>query len=193
MAVIDATDWMLVADLCARYHGDRGGFAYAGIAWAQTHVYDERLPVPLVQWALTPYGRCLGFTAESVIMADAVITLHPQIWRRGPAYTLDVIVHELLHVYIRWVLGHTDYARGRGTSSHDNPIWAREVMRLSPRLGLPTVQASPTVRRRAGKTLLRVMPEGCLSRADLACWPHSLRPPGFYRTATLPFPWSARS
>ena len=56
----------------------------------------------------------------------------------------------------------------------------------------PTVQASHTVRRRAGKTLLRVMPEGCPSRADLARWPHSLRPPGFYRTATLPFPWNAR-
>jgi hypothetical protein len=175
----------IVADLCTRYHGARGHFAYAALEWAQQHLYEDRLPLPLMQWALTPYGHCLGFTSYK--QTDAVITLHPRIWRAGPMYTLDVIVHELLHVYIRWTLGHRSAI---GNSSHDNAIWASEVMRLSPRLGLPAVRASRTVRRRAGKHLLRVMPDGCISRDQLATWPHSLRPTGFYQTSTLPFSWS---
>ncbi len=93
----------LVAELCTRYHGPRGQFAYAAFAWAQQHVYEGCLPLPLMQWALTPWGACLGFTDNTE--TDAVITLRPQIWRRGPVYMLDVIAHELLHVYIRWTLG----------------------------------------------------------------------------------------
>jgi hypothetical protein len=179
--------------LCELYHRERGRFAYAAFAWANAHVYDDALPVPLIQWALTPWGHCIGHT---VSRADTVpvITLHPMIWDllprklaipSGPRYALDVIVHELLHVQVRYVRG----AGGCGKSSHDNPVWAEEVVRLSPRIGLGPVQAAPTRRVRVEGRMLRRTPDGCISMDALSRWPLSLRPPGYYAERAVPFTW----
>src|SRR4051812_37142924 len=105
--------------LCEDYHGEKGRFAYEAFAWANEAIYERRLPMPLIQWALTAYGKCLGLT-HSEKEESPVITLHPQTWRRGPLFALDVMIHELLHVYIRYVLG--QWAKGK--SSHDNDSWA---------------------------------------------------------------------
>jgi hypothetical protein len=112
-----------VADLealCRRYHGRKGAFAYRVFAWANHTVFDP-LPLPLMQWALTPWGGCLGLTmsrAEDV----PVITLHPAVWMRsatvepdgrgwaeriipGPRQTLDLILHELVHMDVTYRQG----------------------------------------------------------------------------------------
>ena len=67
-----------------------------------------------------------------------VITLDPAIWERSPApraggwaatipasprYTLDVVLHELLHVDVNYLRG----GAGRGHSSHDNLVWCEAV------------------------------------------------------------------
>jgi hypothetical protein len=177
--------------LCELYHRERGRFAYAAVAWAAAHVYDDALPVPLIQWALTPWGHCIGLT-EACPDTVPVITLHPMIWTGGrqrqvpggPRYTLDVIVHELLHLQVGYVRG----AGGCGESSHDNPVWAEEVMRLSPRIGLGPVQTAPTRRVHVNGRMLRRTPDGCLSMDELSRWPSSLRPTGYWCLHGAPSP-----
>jgi hypothetical protein len=178
------TDFRTLARICERFHGSRGRFAYAAFTWANENLYDGLLPVPLIQWALTPYGACIAMTGSSQ-WAEPVITLHPSVWESGPLETLDTMIHELMHVHIRWVLRETC----RGTSSHDNTVWVREILHVSKRLGLPPFKASRTVRKRDGARLLRVMPSDCISRKELADWPSSLRSQGYYRAAQLPFSW----
>jgi len=131
------------------------------------------------------------------------VTLHPTIWRPGRGsthavrrpttrgqllYTTDVVVHELTHAHLA--------IRGEATEHNARP-WCREVMRLSPLIGLPGVVASPDKRARerdaegrATGRLLRVPKvPGSISRTALAAWPHSLRPTTYYaRHPALPFP-----
>ena len=38
-------------ELCRLYHGKKGAFAYHAFDWLNAHVFDERLPIPLQQWA----------------------------------------------------------------------------------------------------------------------------------------------
>jgi hypothetical protein len=196
-------DWTLaeLADLCEGYHGECGRFAYAAVRWTLEAVYDGKPPLPLVQWALTAYGHCIGLT-HARREALPVVTLHPIIWTggadpdapprpHGPRYALDVVIHDLLHVHILYVLG-----GWRGKSSHDSPLWCSEIMRLSPRLELSAFQAAPTVRRRVKmpdgtSKMKRATPEGCAEMADIARWPHAFRPEGYYKEARqgLPFSW----
>jgi len=183
--------------LCRRYHGDKGSFAYAAFAWANREIYDDALPVPLLQWGLTAYGACIGMTRSRQTDAP-VITLHPTIWfgpvgdgKRaaadyGPRYALDVVIHELLHVYIMYSL------RSWGTpskSSHDSAIWCREIERLSPKLDLLPFAAAPTKRRKVDGRLRRVAPEGCAQMSDVAQWPHPFRRFGYYDSGEVPFTW----
>jgi hypothetical protein len=70
---------------CGDYHGQRGCFAYDAFAWISRVCFDGRLPFPLLQWALTAWGKCLGFTVPrtgrgsrtQTSAAPPVITLHP--------------------------------------------------------------------------------------------------------------------
>jgi hypothetical protein len=175
--------------LCEEYHGLKGRFAYFAFAWANEHVYGGRLQLPLIQWALTPYGKCIGMTEYGLDEADLpVITLHPLIWRKGPRYTLDTVVHESMHLWCKYIRG-----GWVGKSSHDNPIWAEEVSRVSPRLGLPSLKAAPTKRKRENGKMLRVVPDDCIAMEDLASWPHSMRPAGYYREKTVPFNYGVTS
>lgn len=172
--------------ICEGFHGERGRFAYEAYRWANKALFKRKLKAPLIQWALTPYGACIAMARMRP--GDAVITLHPSLWKpgiEGPLRTLDTMVHELLHVYIHAVL-----EEGRtGNSSHDNPVWVREILSLSPKLGLPSFEASQTIRKREGPRLLRITPDGSISRRALATWPSSVRPRGYYRSGTLPFSW----
>ena len=193
--------------ICFGYHGARGRFAYRAFGWLNPVVFDEKLPLPLLQWALTPYGGCLGFT-EPRVEDDRVITLHPAIWRAagstrggwaariapGPRYTLDVILHELIHVEVESLLGGW---RGRplGRSSHNNPWWCEAIERAADRLRgtlleLPAFVARPTVmeHQEDGRRLRRT-PAGCLSMKDISRWPHSLRASCYYETRAVPFEW----
>jgi hypothetical protein len=185
-----------LAAIAEAHFGERGRWAYEAVCWANQALFGGELPPTLVQWALTPYGACLGQTHHGYA---PVITLHPSIWGEGtvharglieawdgaPAcklYTLDVIIHELMHVKLGKRAPTTV-----GKSSHDNPAWAAEVERLSPLLGLGRVVAAHTKRKRSEGRMLRVpAKEGALPLRALATWPR--RPPEHY-TDTGALPW----
>ncbi len=192
-----STNHDTLAHVCEHYHGAKGRFAYAAFAWANSSLYNESLPLPLIQWGLTAYGACIGQMSPRPDDLP-VITLHPLIWRHGPRYTLDVVIHELTHVSTYYVKA----GWGAGKSSHDNWTWAQEVMRISPLLGLSEFQAAPTKRKRMNHSMLRTTPEGCISMKALSRWPYSLRPEEYcsgwkildqepHAEETLPFgfPW----
>ena len=174
--------------IAAHYHGDKGDFAYVCFRWVNATVFDHRLPTTLFQWALTPYGKCIGNT-RSAAERYPIITLHPGIWgpgpeewQPGPRQTLDTVIHECLHVYMLYVIG-----QEKGHSSHDNPTWISECLRLGPLLGLPAFQAAPTKRTWVDGSYTRSTPEGCLEMAALSRFPSPLRPKGYYAGTALPW------
>jgi protein gp37 len=194
-----------VADLrslCADYHGEKGDFAYAAFAWLNETVFEDRLPVTLIQWALTSYGHCLGFTQNKKNENNPpVVTLHPAIWSpaghgtgwsrtipAGRRYALDVVLHELIHVEVNYLM------RGRsGKSSHDCIEWCQAITTASQKLKgtmleLPPFRAAPTKRYRENGRQARRTPDGCLSMEQIAGWPHSVREPSYYGSRALP--WS---
>jgi len=186
--------------LCAEYHGVKGDFAYAAYSWLNETVFDGRIPTTLIQWALTPYGGCIGLTSAHV-ERPPVVTLHPAIWQphghgkgwsqcipAGPRYTLDVVLHELIHVEVSYLMG----GHG-GKSSHDCVEWCESIMRAASRLKgtileLPPFKAAPTMRVRENGKQCRRTPAGCISMKDCSMWPHSLRMPPYYGSRYVP--WS---
>ena len=56
----------------------------------------------------------------------------------------------------------------------------REIIRITPQLGLPPIKAAPVKPRRIDGKVARRALEGHISRDDMAHWPRSLRPAGFY-------------
>jgi hypothetical protein len=141
-ALRDAT--RLVAET---YHGERGTRAYDAFEQANRTYFQNELPWPLITWALTPHGGCLGLTRAG---RAPVITLHPSLlggtekdnpWQVAPVwlgwrYALDVLLHECIHVSVAYRLG------GRtGPTSHNCPEWISEVNRLAPLLNLAVTAA----------------------------------------------------
>jgi hypothetical protein len=67
--IVQALD--LIADYYAPRHGQWACRAFDAI---NTTFFDGRLPRPLIVWALTAYGRCLGLTK---LTERPTIVLHP--------------------------------------------------------------------------------------------------------------------
>jgi hypothetical protein len=170
-------------------------FSEAG-AWAfdTWHEHNRRyfagaLAYDWIVWGLTPHGHSLGFTAPH---GQGRITLHPSlvapkgetVWsmrRRHCNTTLaaDVLLHEMIHQRL-W---QRDGAmKVKGDSSHNNAAWCAEVVRLSPLVLGTVVQAAPIWPIRRQGTVSRQARPGYLARAQLARWPYSLRPQGYYGT-----------
>jgi len=149
-----------------------------------------------ILWGLTPHGHSLGhFDPRS-----RIITLHPSNvepkgaspWGMGDVlgtrHTADVLLHEMLHQVLTQRHGYR--FREAGTSSHNNPHWVAEVKRISLLLGYNVKAEVVRQRRVRGQVRWAALP-GHLSLVDLATWPHSIRPPAFYRQkrrATSPIP-----
>jgi hypothetical protein len=141
--------------------GERGRWAYEAFDKVNAALFGGRLPVPWIQWAITPHAACLGWTDPRG--AVPVVTLHPSTlggtesktpWatparRLGPAYAVDTLIHECMHVAL------ADRPR-TGTTSHNCTEWIAEVNRIAPLLGFEGRVAGRSVTRREGKAVRRV-------------------------------------
>jgi len=194
-------------DLAHVYWGDQGAFAYQCFEYVNEHFYEGRLPWTMIQWAPTPWGKCLGQTRLS---ANPVITLHPSImtprsphpWLVAPGYlgaafVYEVVLHECMHVWVEYVLGGST-----GESSHNCPEWIGEVNRIMPMLGFHGVRAGMTKPKRVpvlgeqtktGKPLTKVtrVTDGDLPLEAISSFPHGVRQllglMDYYRRKELPF------
>jgi hypothetical protein len=212
----------LVAVEC---YGDRGAFGYQAFDWINATLFNGRLPVPLILWELTAHGKCLGLTTSRVaadfrridLRTAPVIRLHPSLlggpdsWENpcpwgvpnehlGPAYALDVLIHECMHVAVNYLLG-----GATGPTSHNNPQWVGEAERVGAILGL-RFRGGRSVTKRvpvesgdlgpSGKPktrTVRVTEDGAsVQFRDIASFPHAVRARltdagGYYRANALPF------
>ena len=75
----------------------------------------------------------------------------------GVAYARDVLLHELVHV-------------GTEGAEHNSEDWCWEIVRITPLLGLPKVQAEPVKPRRVNGEVRRLARDGQLERAQIATW-----------------------
>jgi hypothetical protein len=204
---------MTACKLIARhYDGPQGEFAYECFEHINATLFAGALPWPLIRWALTAHGHCLGFTQSSD--QPPVIQLHPSLlggtekpdpWNIDPkvlgvCYAYDVLLHECVHVNVQYLLG--GWRRVKGQTSHNNPLWIGEVNRLGPLLGLPAFVAAPSKTRRVpveGQTTKTGKPATRVVRACggdvpfhvVSGFPHEARfhfgRAGFYRANHLPF------
>ncbi len=200
--------------VAAECYGEPGEFGYQAFDWVNATLFDGRLPVPLILWELTAHGACLGQTT-SRLAAAPVIRLHPSLlggpapwanpWhvpsdRLGPAYALDALVHECIHVAVAYLLGGSN-----GPTSHNNPRWVAEVQRIGPLLGL-NFRAGRSVTKRvpvesgelgpSGKPktrTVRVTEDGAsVEFRAISAFPHAVRghldpTHGYYVANVLPF------
>jgi hypothetical protein len=167
--------------------GEAGTWAAA--TWTHLNIdhFDGRLRYHGIVFGLTPHGKNFGHTQPEGLWPGR-ITLHPSLLRpRGAAwgsyfsqlgsrFAEDVLLHEMVHVR----LVERGEERDDRDGCHNIEPWCAEIVRITPQLGLPTIKAVPVKPRRVNGSVVRQAPDDHLSRADIAHWPHSLRPPGFY-------------
>ena len=145
-------------------------------------------PMPLII-GLAPWGRCIGVTRPAGWLASPRIGLTPEVFTGnhrtpgGGRMLADILLHEMIHAALM--------LRGEDPAHNGKP-WCRMLTDLSPAITGQSADFRPVTPRRvpnparetdpaAPKTIVirRAVP-GQLSRADLAHWPHSVRPSGFY-------------
>ena len=172
--------------------GEAGEYAAAEFARInREHFAGSIPPLPIVV-GLTAYGHCIGLTRHRGTCSwldSPRISLAPEVFRGsgrmrgGPRQVSDVLLHEMLHAALM--------LRGEDPS-HNAPPWCAMITALSPGVLGMEITARPVGTHRmpnpdresdpdAPKTIVRRMPEpGALAQRDLARWPHSLRPGGWY-------------
>jgi hypothetical protein len=201
-------------DLIAEYYSPRHGrWAYRAFDAINSAFFEGRLPRPLIQWAITSYGACLGLTE---IRDRPIITLHPSIMEPsfdpdrikgpwgfeqpwfGPAFAFDTVLHESIHVAQHAI--HRDMPPGE--TSHNCESWVFEVNRLAPMLGLRGIEAGLNKPKRVpiedeftktGKPATRVarVDEGNVPLAAHSSFPRGVRKflgtaDAYYRAGQLP-------
>jgi hypothetical protein len=174
----------VMKQVAEHYYGALGSFYYEGFEHINWTHFGGDLPVPLLQVAMTPYGRCLGYTLSRE-SRQPVIRMHPNLIKKGNAgemlYNYEVLLHECCHIAVDYIVG-----AGMGDTSHNCEGWLELVNKLSPEIGLTNINAQPTKAIREGKAV-RKGTIGNVSQGDLSRWPHSLREPSYYAVTPLPF------
>ena len=168
--------------------GEAGEYAADESARLNREFFAGSIPPLPIVIGLTAYGRCIGLTRVHVIPPR--ITLASELFngslrtQGGPLMVSDTLIHEMLHAFLM--------LRGENFD-HNQAPWCRMITELSPELAGREILAAPvgTVRvpnpgretnPKAPKTKVarRHLP-GYLSQGELARWPHSIRPVGYYR------------
>ena len=91
-------------------------------------------------------------------------------------YAEDVLLHEMVHV---WLFAY-GIPNTKDEPHHNTGEWCDEIVSITPQLGLPAIKAEPVKTRRINGTVVRRELDGHLPRGDIARWPYSIRPAGYY-------------
>jgi hypothetical protein len=175
--------------------------AWVAETWAQLNrqCFDGKLRYQGVVFGLTPHANHLGHTYLSGVGIPAGrITLHSSlldprsatVWgmsasEMGDRFASDVLLHEMIHA---WILqtGRHDPEERRKRGTHNNEPWCAEVTRIAPLIDLGNIDAQVIKARRVpdaeGKLTIitKDAPDGFLGQGEIARFPHSLRPAGYY-------------
>jgi hypothetical protein len=151
--------------------------------------FDGQLSIGQINWGITAYGRALGLHSGW----RNHITLHQRMIEPGEDWTggirgreraaSDILLHEMIHQKIYQQSGSSG-AKNKSETSHNNELWVTEIRRIGRLLGY-TVKADVIALKRAktddGSKVYRHVCPGCLTQSQLATFPHSVRPAGYYR------------
>lgn len=168
--------------------GGAGELAAAEFERANRELFAGSVPPLPIVIGLTAFGHCLGLTRLN--WADGPrVSLAPEVFTGndrtpgGTLYVADVVAHEMLHADL--------FLRGEDHRHNAEP-WCRMITSLSPAVLGREITAVPVRPRRvpnparatdptAPKTVVvRKAFDGAMTQAQIATWPHSGRPAGYY-------------
>lgn len=177
------------AQAAALLWGEAGEFAAAEFTRHNRELFAGSIPpMPLII-GLTAYGKCLGATLPDDWLGAPRITLAPELFNGnhrtlpGPRQVSDVIAHEMIHAAL--------FLRGEDPKHNAEP-WCKLITELSPSLLGKDITARPVRTHRVPNPARETDPEapktivvrraepGAMAQINLARWPHSLRPTGWY-------------
>jgi hypothetical protein len=173
----------------AAFFGELGAWVFDTFDELNVLCFDGCLQPRPILWGLTPHGRSLGFYNPR----DGHITLHTSLiqprgdaWRirslLGQRYARDVLVHEMVHASQAELLGHKAFG---GNETHNCVSWCSEIERITPLLDMPPILAKPVRQKRISGSVRWYSEPDYLSRKDIASWPHSIRPRGYYEDTAM--------
>ena len=203
-----------IQTVTGHFGGERSAFAYAAFEHINRSFFEGELPYPLIIWALTPHGRSLAYTLAERGQPPLIV-LHLSLlgsdtaespWgvpseHLGPCFAYDVLLHECIHLSVKYRLGGGE--PDSGFASHNNAVWIGEVNRIAPLLGLGKIQAGRSRVQRVptdvlgprGRPVTRVqrISEGAVPYRVASGFPYLLRvyldKTDFYTRGELPFVW----
>ncbi|MPZ14359.1 MAG: hypothetical protein GEU73_08030 [Chloroflexi bacterium] len=160
--------------------GEAGAFAHDAYGrWLALYPgLPEQLPIVI---GITAYGKCWGLTRPTW-EHDPRITLSSSIFAKGTRVVDDVMVHEMLHVWL---------AMTGQEIHHNSQAWYEAACRLSPAVLGHELSARRGADRRSVRvpnprdgepgqppTIVRKVPvPDVVPHRAIATWPYSLRPP----------------
>lgn len=171
--------------------GDAGTAVHDSYARWRAELFPElpeQLPIVI---GITAYGACIGLTRYR--QDGARISIASNLFAQGRRAVDDVMVHEMLHVYL---------GQCGENPAHNGEPWYGAVRRLSPAvLGRELDVRRGVARRsvrlanpRAGEdgqpaTVVRkVAVPGAVSLAEVAQWPGAFRSAGYNMGPAIPCP-----
>ena len=185
-------------------------FAYRAFDHINATFFDGKLPMALILWDITQYGRCLGW-CRSPVDGPPIIKLHPSIvkpttpcpWniprdQLGYCLAYDVLLHECIHAAVEYIHGGYEDLPGvtSNWTSHNNPVWVSECNRIGRLLGYHDIGIQMSKSKRVpnpdpngSKTVVRRVNEGTSKPEH---FPHNLDTRAcFHRKNQLPFEFQA--
>ncbi|MBF0378767.1 MAG: hypothetical protein HQK72_14990 [Desulfamplus sp.] len=165
-------------------YGYKGVFAYdAWLEINELYFFNSLKPIQII-WGITNYSRSLGnINKNRMMLHDSIYCPVSEIvWDTdkkmfGKKYTYDVILHEMIHQHAHQF--QPQYKEKPFYTSHNNPFWCSEVVRIGELLGYELKAVPQKLRRIEGK-VKTFIPDGHLTRKELASFPGCIRPAGYY-------------
>lgn len=167
--------------------GSAGQYASEEFSRLNVDIWDGELPDLPIVIGITAYSKCVGVTRcrdlPRITLSSEIFNGSTRLATPGALYVSDVLLHEMTHAVL--------HLRGQ-TANHNEDPWCEEITRITPLIGLDEIIAEPVNPRRvpnparqldptAPKTVpMRIARTGTLTRGQLARWPLSIRPEGYY-------------
>ena len=178
--------------------GPAGEFAADEFGRLNREHFAGSVPALPIVIGITAYGHCIALTrghrVPRISLASELFNgsrerpgaggkQTPGRISGGPLTVSDVLLHEMLHAFLM--------LRGEA-ADHNAPPWCRMITELTPDLTGDEIKAEPVGTMRvpnparetdpqAPKTkVVRRAKPGHLTQQQIASWPHSVRPEGYY-------------
>lgn len=152
--------------------------------------FDGALTIGGIFWGLTSHGHALGFFERwrnAITLHTSLVRASTDAWGMGrllgERLAADVLLHEMIHQYNNQIDKVEAKSRKASESSHNCDAWCNQINRLILLLNIETsLRAVPIGQKRIDGKVQWHVPDGNMTRSQLATFPHSLRPASYYES-----------